>query len=278
MAGLAAPSLARAAAFPQRIVSLDYGLAETLIEIGLPPVGLVSADEWDTWCVEPPLPGGVANIGANTEVNMDLLAQLKPDLIVSTPFLEGVRSQLERIAPVTSFAIHDVGGSPYPHILAATRRLGEVTGRREAAEALIGRSKEIFRKARRDTASLRDHPLVFISFLDARHVRVFGPGGNFHDVLDLLGLRNGWTQTTNSWGFATIGYERLPSDPGTRLFYVEPVPPDVFPRLEGSPLWQSLAFVRSGRIARMETVFMFGMLPAMTRFARLLGEIGHRDA
>lgn len=276
IAAFVVPGLGRAAGTPARIVCLDYGLAQTLIEIGVAPVGLVNTEDWDAWCAEPELPAGIANVGSNTAVNMEVLVQLRPDLILSTPYLEGLRRQLERVAPVESLAIHNVGGSPYPHILAATRRLGALTGRSAEAEALIARSKAVFARARADTASLRSAPLVFVSFLDTRHIRVYGAGGNFQDVLDLLGLDNGWTQPTGPWGFVTIGYERLLDVGDARLFYLDPVPPDVFPTLRGSPLWRSLPFVRSGRIERLPTVLMFGTLPSMTRFARLLGEFGRR--
>ncbi|MGH6862394.1 MAG: iron-siderophore ABC transporter substrate-binding protein, partial [Phyllobacterium sp.] len=63
-AGLAA-SLApmRARASTPRIVSLDYGLAQTLIELGTPPAGLIDTSGWADWTVEPPLPQDVVNIG-----------------------------------------------------------------------------------------------------------------------------------------------------------------------------------------------------------------------
>ena len=57
-----------------------------------------------------------------------------------------------------------------------------------------------------------------------------------------------------------------------RLFYMDPVPPDVLANLPGSPLWQSMPFAQSGHAQRMASVLMFGTLPAATRFARLLVE------
>lgn len=256
----------------RRIICLDYGLAQTLIELGAVPLGLVNANDWDRWCGEPALPDSVVNIGATTDVNMSLLVQLKPDLIVSTPFLEAYRSQLERIAPVESFPIHNVGGSPYPHILAATRKLAELTGLVSEGEALIARTESQIAAAYDKVAPLRGKPLVFVSFLDTRHVRVYGPGGNYQDVLDLLELTNGWNGASNSWGFATVGYEQLPPDPDVTLFCMENVPPDVFPTLEGSPLWNSLPFVKAGAVYRLPHCFMFGTLPSMSRFARILSE------
>lgn len=262
----------QANAGPIRIVSLDYGLAQTLIELGVPPVGLVDAPAWADWTIEPPLPAGVANIGSSHEVNMELLQLLEPDLIVSTPYLEWVRSQLEQIAPVKSFPIHALGTSPYKPIVAATRELGRITGRRPEAEALIERTDALLLAAKEATRNLAGTGLAVVSFLDARNLRIYGPGGIFQDVFDRLELRNAWPKPTNEWGFSDIGLADLALLGDCKLFYMDPVPSDVLATLSGSPLWQSMPFVRSGNVHRMASVLMFGTLPSATRFARLLAE------
>jgi ferric hydroxamate transport system substrate-binding protein len=271
---VAAPSIAARARM--RIVSLDYGLAQTVLALGLPLAGLIDTDGWPVWAIEPPLPEGVANLGSASALNMEVLVQLRPDLILSTPYLEALRPALERVAPVESLAIHDLGGSPYPQILAATRKIGRLTDREAEAEALIARAQCRFETCAADLAPLGDTPLLFVHFLDTRHLRVYGPGGNYQDVLDRLGLTNGWTRPTNGWGFATVGMEALPPEPAAQLFLMDPVPPDVAPVLARSPIWQSLPFVQCGRVYRMENALMFGTLPAMTRFARLLAAARRR--
>lgn len=264
--------MARAATSAPRVVSLDYGLAQTLIELGVPPIGLIDTTGWANWTVEPALPANVANLGSSHEVNMELLQLLGPDLIVSTPYLEWVRPQLEQIAPVKSFPIHALGSSPFPHIVDATRELGRMLGRTAEAEALIDRSEMELRAARSATSHLGK--LAIITFIDERNIRIYGPGGIFQDVLDRLDLQNAWTRPTNEWGFSDIGMADLFDIGEARLFYMDPVPPDVLANLPGSPLWQSMPFVQSGHFQRMDSVLMFGTLPSATRFARLLVEAG----
>ena len=253
-----------------RIVSLDYGLAQTLIELGVPPVGLSDTPGWADWTVEPPLPQGVANIGSSHEVNMELLQLLKPDLIISTPYLEWVRPQLEQIAPVKSFPIHALGTSPYTHIVAATRDLGRMLGRTAEAEALINRTEGELRVAKAATRHLGK--LAVITFMDARNIRIYGPGGIFQDVFDRLDLQNAWTRPTNEWGYSDAGMADLIDIGDSRLFYMDPVPPDVLATLSGSPLWQSMPFVENAHVQRLASVLMFGTLPSASRFARLLAE------
>jgi ABC-type Fe3+-hydroxamate transport system substrate-binding protein len=264
------PTSAPAASSAPRVVSLDYGLAQTLIELGVPPMGLVDTTGWANWTVEPPLPPNVANLGSSHEINMELLQLLRPDLIVSTPYLEWVKPQLEQIAPVKSFPIHALGSSPFPHIVDATRELGRMLGRTAEAQALIERSEMELRAARAATSHLGK--VAVITFIDERNIRIYGPGGIFQDVFDRLGLENAWTRPTNEWGFGDIGMADLFDIGDAQLFYMDPVPPDVLANLPGSPLWRSMPFAQSGHVQRMESVLMFGTLPSATRFARLLVE------
>lgn len=263
-------SIVRSGAATLRVVSLDYGLAQTLIEIGVTPIGLIDTPSWPIWAVEPPLPQGIANMGSAHEINMELLQLLKPDLILSTPYLEWVRPQLELIAPVKSFPIHATGTSPYPNIVAATRELGSLLGRTAEAEALIERTASELEAAKAKAQHLGK--LAVMTFMDARNIRFYGPGGNFQDVLDRLGLENAWKRPTNEWGFSDGGIADLIEVGDNWLFYIDPVPPDVLATLPGSPLWQSMPFVQKDRARRMDSVLMFGTLPSMTRFARLLVE------
>jgi len=255
-----------------RIVSLDYGLAQTLIELGVPPVGLIDTPGWQEWTVEPALPQSVANIGSSHEVNMELLQLLKPDLIISTPYLEWVRPQLEQIAPVKSFPVHALGTSPYPHIVDATRELGRILGRGSEAEALIDGTEKELQSAKTATRHLAKTKLAVISFLDARNLRVYGQGGIFQDVFDRLELQNAWTRPTNEWGYSDAGVADLITIGDSMLFIMDPVPPDVLATLSGSPLWQSMLFVQGGHVQHMASVLMFGTLPSAGRFARLLVE------
>jgi ferric hydroxamate transport system substrate-binding protein len=261
---------ARGRASTLRVVSLDYGLAQTLIALGVPPIGLIDTPGWADWPVEPPLPASVANIGSAHEVNMELLQLLKPDLIISTPYLEWVRPQLEQIAPVKSFPVHALGSSPYPHIIDATRELGRMLGRKAEAEALIDRTGNDLQTAKAATRHLGK--LAVITFIDDRNIRVYGPGGIFQDVFDRLELHNAWTHPTNEWGYSDTSMAGLIDLGDSRLFYMDPVPPDVLANLSASPLWQSMPFVQKGHVQRMASVLMFGTLPSASRFARLLAE------
>ncbi len=270
---LFAPGPLHAAGVPARIVSLDYGLAETLLALGVTPVALAQADAWSSWVVDPALPEGVINLGTALEANMELLQALRPDLILTTPYLARLHPMLERIARTESFAIYTPGGgTPYGLSIAATRRQGGLLGRDLQAEALISGAAALMATTRATLAPYADTPLFIVNFMDTRHVRVYGAKSLFDDVIGLCGLRNAWRGDTNYWGFATVGIEQLAHAPQARLIYLEPIAADVLASLHRSPLWNSLGFVRAGQVQRLPAVLMFGMLPSAMRFARLLGE------
>ncbi|PRD41040.1 hypothetical protein C5748_23755 [Phyllobacterium phragmitis] len=269
------PGGARAAG--KRIVSLDYGLAQTMIALGTPPIAIPAVPDWNIWVLEPPLPAGVANLGGALEINMEVLQQLEPDLILTTPYLEASRHLFERVAPVEVLPVHATGTPPWPHILAATRRIGTILGRESEAERLIAQSEETIAQAGSRSGALRDTPCFFVNFYDLYHVRVYGRNSLYQDVLDRMGIANAWQGETNAWGFSVIGVEDLDVGQNARMFYFDPIPPDVLAALGRSPLWRNMSFVRSGRVAHFPTVLMFGTLPSATRIATLLADFGSNN-
>lgn len=266
-----APGPSRAAGAPARIVSLDYGLAETLLALGVTPIAIAEAEAWATWVIEPAMPPGVVNLGTALEANIELLHALKPELILTTPYLARIGPMLARLARTESFAIYTPEpGTPYARSLTATRRLGGMIGRESQAQALIDASAARMAATRAALASHAATPVFVVSFMDTRHVRVYGAKSLFDDVMTLCGLSNAWRGEVNYWGFATVGIEQLARAPEARLIYVEPIAADVRAALARSPLWNSLGFVRAGRVHAMPPALMFGMLPSAMRFAGLL--------
>ncbi|MDC7788110.1 ABC transporter substrate-binding protein [Rhodoplanes sp. TEM] len=278
LCGLAAASGGAVAAFAagergplRRIAALDYGLAETLLLLDVPPVAVVGARNWSRWVVEPALPPDVVDLGSSREPNLELLQQLRLDAILVTPFQAGIVHRLERIAPVLSFPIYVPGGRPLALAEAATVRLAMLSGRDDALGAVTARLEDVFSATRDRLHDERDRPLCLVSFMDGRHVRVYGANSLFQEVLDRVGLVNAYRGRTNFWGFATIGIEALEPVPDARLVYLDPVPAGVLQALATNPLWSRLPFVKAGAVMGLPPVLMFGALPSAMRFAALLG-------
>jgi ferric hydroxamate transport system substrate-binding protein len=261
-----------AATAQQRVVSLDYGLTTTLLAIGITPVAVADAADWPVWVVEPALPDSVVDIGDDLAVNLELLSTLSPDIILSTPYLEASRPALMRLAPVEVFSIYAAGGRPLARSIEATRQLGHLLGRIDAARQFLARTEAAFDAHAARLRRLDVGPLALVNLMDARHARVFGAHSLYQDVMDRIGLTNAWTGPTNDWGFQTIAIEQLGllHDAYGQIIAFEPLPPDALPTLRRSPLWNALPAVAAGRFSLLPGVLMFGMVPAALRFSELI--------
>jgi iron complex transport system substrate-binding protein len=278
MAVTPTPLLAKAPG--QRIVSLDYGLSSTLLSLGLPPVGISDLADWGRWVVEPTMPDSVVDIGSSFEVNFEILLQLKPDIILTTPYLDEMLPRLQPYGKIVRLEIFTPDSGPIlQSAIAATRKLSVEIGREREAEAFLLRSETFLDRCRQRLAGKDVPPIALVNFMDARHVRIYSSPGLFHNVLERIGVRNGWTRESNYWGFETIGIEDLSKikDPNARLVAFDPIPPDVLSKLAESPLWDRLPFARPGHLSILPAALMFGMVNEAIRFAGLVTDLLERQ-
>ena len=262
-AGLALPGGAR-------VASLDYGLAQTALALGADLVAVPDPADYRLWVVAPPMPPTVQDLGQRTQPNLDVLHALRPDFILAIQDHASIRPLLEAIAPVLELPIYTPEQRPWERSVAAAKAIGARVGRVPAAERLIARVTAQFDQARAALATREQRPILLASFIDPRHLSIYGAGSILQDGLERLGLRNAWRGATGRWGSATVPIERLATMGDASLFLIAPLPPDLDHVLGRSPLWQALPFVRDRRVYRLDPVLMFGTLPAASRFCDLL--------
>lgn len=251
-----------------RLASLDWTLAETLIELDAPPVALAQVDDYASW-VGQATPPPVIDMGLRTQPNLELLASLAPEHILISPMFDNLAPRLSAIAPVETLSIYTPDEPVWPELELLTRKLGELSKREEAAEQLIETSGfEVDCLASHLPTESR--PLMIVQFMDARHVRIFGANSLFDNVMSRLGLINAWQEPTNAWGFSLARLERLISLEQARLVIIEPYPAGVAAALKTSVLWQNIASVVRDDVITLPPIWSFGGLPSATRFARTL--------
>ncbi len=266
---------AMAARASLRVACLDWALTETLLALGRPPIAIVAAADWRRFAAMPPLPDTVADLGLQPEINFELLAMLRPDLILTSPFVAHLEPTLERIARTLRISIFEKGDVPLAQPRAIARILGERLDCVNEARRFLVDAERRFDEYRERLGRLHVPPLLLVNFMDGRHVRVYGGAGLYQNVLDRIGLSNAWNGDTNYWGYATVGIERLAIAKKLRLIAFEPIPPDAVPTLQRSPLWSRLPFVKGGQVSVLPPVLMFGAMPSALRFADLL--VGHLE-
>ncbi|HEY8611364.1 MAG TPA: ABC transporter substrate-binding protein [Roseomonas sp.] len=259
-----------AASATVRVAVIDWGLAETVLALGVTPVAAAELRGYARWVREPPMPEGVVDLGLRGEPNLELLHRQAPDVILTTPQFAPFLPRLERIAPVASFSTYVPGGNPLTRSQATAGELGRLLRQEDDARALLARAEALFETKAQHLAAQSERPLLVASFVDARHLRVYGRNSLFGATLERLGLVNGWSKETGFWGFSTVAIDQLAQPLEARLILVEPTPPEVAANLARNPLWQALPAARMGRVTKLPPCWAFGGLPSAMRFARLL--------
>lgn len=258
-------SIASSQPAPPRIVSLDWGVTQTLVAIGAPPIATPDLRGYRANVVEPALPAEVVDIGLRTEPNLELMAALRPDLILIPPGYRAMQPIFERIA--TTQAIEIYGGAPalLPRLEAVTRSLAALASRPAEGLALVEQSKHALAAG----ADPNSRPAILpLRLLDDRHAMVFGRRSLFAAVLERLGEAGAWQGQTNAWGFATTGIEQLVAYGGATLVSIGSGN-GILDRFRNGPLWHVLQ--RSGsRLIAFPPIWAFGTLPSALRFARCL--------
>lgn len=282
LAGLGALAAAGADAAPglpahvERALCIDWGLAETLLSLGVPPVGLAETNGYREWVSVPKLPDSVVEIGLRSTPNLEMAASLRPDVILSTPQFASIEPALARIAPVLSLATFTEELQPLARAKENTVRLGLMLGRENAAQEMAdGLASDI--DALRAAVGRKARKVVVVAFHDDRHIWAFTEGSLYADILRRAGLANAWTASSNAWGIANASVEDLMGLGDAALVIVEPVPISLRLKLQArSPgtLVGRMKLFEPGRYRIVPPNWGFGGLTSASRFARALTELG----
>lgn len=270
------PAHARAAAGDlRRVAVLDWSLAETMLALGAVPLAVGEARSYRTWVADPVLPADVVDLGLLTEPNLELLAQLAPDLILLGNGQEAsIGPVLERIAPVRSLSIYTGEARPLARARAVALELARLLGREAAGDALVAQAEQTMTAARARLApAQRARPLLLFVFADDRHGWVADGNGLIQNVMSELGLTNAWSGTASFWGFSVVGIDALASAPEAGIVHADFGLTDPALALR-SPIWRALPAVRAGRTAAIPRFWYFGGLPTAMRLAdQLAGSV-----
>ncbi|HFU1091077.1 TPA: siderophore ABC transporter substrate-binding protein [Streptococcus suis] len=89
---------------PQKIVVLDYGVADSLRALGMEDtiVGMPK-DSLPTYLKDLKDKKGITNVGNLREVNLETVAELEPDLIILSSRTQDQQAEFEKIAPAIYF-------------------------------------------------------------------------------------------------------------------------------------------------------------------------------
>ncbi|MCL7944231.1 ABC transporter substrate-binding protein [Marinobacter sp. ATCH36] len=257
---------------PKRIIALNWAATEALLLLGVTPVGVADRDGYDVWVNEPKLPADVPNIGTRVAPSLEAIAELQPDLIVTSSEMAPASRQLERIAPTYVISVYKEGHRPFEKASEMLTTLAEMLGREARANTILADLEQTLntQRQRLEEAGMTDRPVALVNFLDDRHVRIYAPNSLYQRTLDALGLANAWPMQGNFWGFSVVGLEAIASYRNSRIVVIDPILPGLADTLANSPFWTYLPPVRRNQIYQIDAVWPFGGVYPVKRLATML--------
>ncbi|SEQ46490.1 iron complex transport system substrate-binding protein [Rosenbergiella nectarea] len=270
VASILSPSL-RAAAPPQpRIAALDWTAVELIDAVGLQPFAVSDIPSYRQWVVTPSLTVTTVELGLRNEPNLELLAQLRPDIIILPHYSPLPEATLQQFGEVIRYPFT----LPGKRILTVARdnlqQLGRHLGREAFAQRTLTHWQENMTAARQLLAPWRGKRILLYSFLSPRQVLVMSPSSLFGEVLAYLGLQCAWQGSANMWGSAVIGVEQLypvDTDIAIEFMHGERGATRAVPQ---SGLWQKMPFMQQHNHYQVEGAWMYGGLHAALHFTEQL--------
>lgn len=231
---------------PKRVVVLETGELDAVLALGVKPVGMATTKSVD------PIPAYLADqvedvetIGTTNELNIEKIAELKPDIIIGSQLrAEKLYPQLSEIAP-TVFAIRP-GSTWKENFLLA----GEALGREKKAEEVM----DTYDRAAADIKSeVKPGTTVsMVRFLPGK-LRLYGHQSLIGTVLRDAGFQRPKSQDIDELA-AEISPEEIDKAEADYLFYSSYGAANATGEAEvvGSNGWKNLSAVQQGRAHRVD--------------------------
>jgi len=261
---------------PLRVVTLFQGATDSAVALGVTPVGVVEA--WRYPPVYPylrPALAGVAQVGLESQPNLELIAALRPDLIVASSRRHArIYPLLSRIAPTVALA----GLSDFKQTLAL---MGQALNRQARAEALLtqweGRAANL-RRQLPERLGAAWPPRVTLANLRADHARIYLPQSFAGAILAELGFLRPAGQPRQRRVLKLATEEGIPALDADLLFLFmdrdDPAVERTHRRWSRHPLWRNLAAVRAGQVFEVDEV-AWNLGGGILAAQRMLDQIYH---
>ncbi len=241
---------------PKRIVTIEWTYSENLLALGIQPVGMADIKGFKAYVKTPtPIAASVKDVGERGQVSLEVIAALKPDLIINQSGDYSQRDQLARIAPTLVFNPYPSAATPqtaYQEMRQTFALMGRITGRSAQATRVLAQLDAEQAAARRTlTAAGRAGQTFVLSqgyTYNTPTMRLFGTRSLASEILERTGLRNAYRpDKASDYGFDTLSLEGLTTLKTQNFFAIAPEDDNVFTASGNRAVWNNLDFVKQGR-------------------------------
>ncbi|WP_350281189.1 iron-siderophore ABC transporter substrate-binding protein [Kribbella sp. HUAS MG21] len=251
-----------------KVVALEWNAVESLVSLGVMPVGVADTKGYTNWVTAEKLDASVKDVGTRGESSVDAIVALNPDLVITTTDEAANNiAQLEKAAPVLVIRGSDAK-NPIGQMKTNLDLIAQAVGKTEQAKQLTA---DFDKKLAEGKQKIADAGKAGSGFMMADGwkqgstitVRMFTNGSMLGAISTELGLKNGWTGAGDKdYGLAQTDLEGLTKLPDGEFLYIANKNDggDVFGGdLAGNAIWKNLPFVKAGNVHRLpDGIWMFG--------------------
>ncbi|MFE5731751.1 iron-siderophore ABC transporter substrate-binding protein [Streptomyces sp. NPDC056528] len=261
----------------EKVVGTEWNVVESLISLGVDPVGVADVKGYKTWDTAAPLTNDAKDIGTRGEPSIETVAGLAPDLIVATSDLKpAVVKQLRKVAPVLELKAAD-GADPIGRMTENLDLIARATGTTAEADRLKKDFDATIEDGRKKLAAagLAGAKYAFADGYLVSHqvsIRPYTGGSLIGAVNERLGLKNAWTvEGDPSYGLGATDVEGLTRLGDVHFAYIandqDPSSTPFTGALAEDKVWNSLPFVKKGHVHRLpDGIWMFGGPASMGKY------------
>ncbi|MEV7403038.1 iron-siderophore ABC transporter substrate-binding protein [Streptomyces sp. NPDC091267] len=264
----------------KRVVGTEWNVVESLVTLGVDPVGVADVKGYNAYDTAAPLTGDVKDIGTRGEPSVDTVAALKPDLIVATNDLsDAAIRQLSKVAPLIVVRAADAGRQ-IEQMTDNVNLIAEATGTQDKAKSQLAAFRQKLADGKKELAAagLGGEKVAFADGWKEGSqvsVRPYVKGSLITDVNTALGLVSPWTMKGDKgYGLAATDVEGLTRIGDSRFVYIANDDDGGDPFADGlkdNAVWKSLPFVKKGDVHRLpDGIWMFGGTASMTQYTDAL--------
>lgn len=243
--------------YPEKIVVLEWSLAENMLALEVQPVGVADMEGYSNWVGAGEFDASVVDVGTRQEPDLEAIAALDPDLIFAVDFrVAHSYEQLKGIAPTIVFGseFEENVRDPYNYMEETFYTMAEVLGQTEKAEARMAHLEEVFAEAGQTLKDAGKEGAPFVisqawTNQNAAVMRLFTSNSMGSQLLEKIGLQNAFeSDVFQPNGFETASVERLADVQDANFLYIAQDDDNPFEnQLKDNAVWNGLNFVKESR-------------------------------
>ncbi|MFG1626543.1 ABC transporter substrate-binding protein [Kribbella sp. NPDC049227] len=259
---------------PERVVVLDSGELDDVLALGITPVGMATtAGQSGVPSYLADKAQGIKTVGGISELNLEAIAALKPDLILGSKLrANDLYDKLNAIAP-TVMSIRP--GFPWKENFLL---VADAVGEEDKATGILN---DYQKRADEVKSKVDGSPTISLVRFRPAEIRLYGNLSFIGVILKDIGLPRPKIQDVQDLA-VEVSQENISQAAGDWIFYSSYGKPDTTAEntVVNGNLWKALPAVKDGHVARVDDEVWFlglgplGAMDVLTDLEKLLGPTG----